>query len=108
VLTITGTNNADFIRGFITNNVLTMRLNGLSQTFNNASSISRIVVNANGGNDLILLSQSVNRPTSLNGGDGNDTIYGGSGADVINGGNGTDVATRGPGDTLTLVEEILA
>jgi Ca2+-binding RTX toxin-like protein len=108
VLTVTGTSGNDYIRGSVASNVLTMKMNALSQTFANASAITRIVVNALAGNDLILLAQSVNRPTSLNGGDGNDTFYGGSGADVINGGNNTDSAVKGSNDSLTLVEEILA
>jgi choice-of-anchor C domain-containing protein len=109
VLTVTGTSAADFIRGAIVNNVLTMRMNALTQTFNNASSITRIVINALGGNDLIVLSQSVNRPTSLFGGDGNDTITGGSGADTITGGGGSDTATKNAGDVLADgVEEVLA
>lgn len=108
VLTVTGTSGNDFIRGFIASNVLTMKMNNLSQTFANASTITRIIVNALAGNDNISLAQSVNRPTSLNGGDGNDSIYGGAGADVINGGNGTDTAFKGGTDTTTLVEEILA
>jgi len=85
-----------------------MKVNNLTQTFANASSITRIVVNALAGNDNISLAQSVNRATSLFGGDGNDTIYGGSGTDAINGGAGTDVAFRNGTDTTTLVEEILA
>jgi hypothetical protein len=108
VVTVTGTSGNDFIRASITNNVLTIRLNALpAATFNSASTITRIVVNALAGNDNILVAASVNRPTSLNGGDGDDTIVGGAGADVINGGNGNDAATRGSTDTLTLVEEIL-
>lgn len=107
VLTVTGTSGNDLIRGSIAGNVLTMKVNSLSQTFNNASSIARITVNALAGNDQILLAQSVNRPTSLNGGDGNDIIYGGSGTDAINGGNGTDLAFRNGSDTVSLVEEIL-
>jgi len=108
VLTVTGTIGNDFIRGSIASNVLTMKVNNLTQTFANASSITRIVVNALAGNDNISLAQSVNRATSLFGGDGNDTIYGGSGTDAINGGAGTDVAFRNGTDTTTLVEEILA
>jgi hypothetical protein len=108
VLTVTGTSGPDYIRGSIASNVLTMKVNNLSQTFAGASSISRIVVNALAGNDLIILASSVNRPTSLNGGDGNDTIAGGSGIDVINGGAGTDSAFRSGSDTVSLVEEVLS
>jgi hypothetical protein len=109
VLTVTGTSGNDFIRASISSNVLTVRMNNLAPlTFSNASAISRIVVNALGGNDNITMGASVNRPTSLNGGDGNDSIYGGSAADVVNGGNGTDFfSTRAAGDVLSLVEEIL-
>jgi Ca2+-binding RTX toxin-like protein len=108
VLTVTGTAAADFIRGSITNNVLTMKLNSTTQTFASASTIARIVVNAGAGNDTVILASSVNRPTSLNGGDGNDTLIGGTGADVINGGAGTDFALKGTGDTTSLVEDVLA
>jgi choice-of-anchor C domain-containing protein len=109
VLTVTGTANADFIRGQIVNNVLTMRMNTTTQTFSNASSITKIVINALGGNDLVLLSQSVNRPTSIFGGDGNDTLTGGGAADTITGGAGTDTATKNSGDVLSdVIEEVLA
>lgn len=108
VLTINGTSGNDSIRGSVASNVLTMRLNSLSQTFANASSITRVIVNAFAGNDLIVFGPSMNRPTSLFGGAGNDSLFGGSGADVITGGEGTDLATKGAGDSLTLVEEILS
>jgi hypothetical protein len=109
VLTVTGTSGNDFIRASITANVLTVKMNTLAAlTFANASAITRVVVNGNAGNDLIAMAASMNRPTSLNGGDGNDTIYGGSGTDVINGGAGTDAAFKSGSDTTTLVEEVLA
>ena len=108
VVTVTGTGSADLIRGSIASNILTLRLNNLTQTFANASSISRIVVNALGGNDTVIMAPSVNRATTINGGDGDDIIVGSSAADLINGGAGYDIATKGAGDSLSLVEEILA
>ncbi|MFT3789458.1 MAG: choice-of-anchor D domain-containing protein [Tepidisphaeraceae bacterium] len=107
VLTITGTANADLIRGSIASNVLTMKLNSYVKTFANASAITRVVVNAGAGNDTVIFGASMNRPTSINGGDGNDTLVGGSGVDAINGGAGTDIATRGASDTVSLAEEII-
>jgi Ca2+-binding RTX toxin-like protein len=109
VLTVNGTTGNDYIRASIASNVLTVRMNNLAPlTFANASAISRVIVNGNNGNDLIAMASSMNRPTSLNGGDGNDTIIAGAGVDVINGGNGTDFAIRNGTDTTSLVEEVIA
>jgi choice-of-anchor C domain-containing protein len=109
VVTLTGTSGNDSIRASIANNVLTLRLNAFTPlTFNNASSITRLVVNAGGGNDSIVMAPSMNRPTSLNGGDGDDLIIAGNGTDVINGGTGTDIATKNGSDTTTLVEEVMS
>ena len=108
VLTVNGTSGNDFIRGSITSNVLTIRMNSLSQTFANASSISRIVINGLAGNDTISLAQSVNLATSLFGDAGNDTIYGGSGVDIIDGGADFDTAFRTGSDPIPVAEEILA
>ena len=83
-------------------------MNSSTASYPNAGSISKIVVNALGGNDTIMLASSVKTPSSLNGGDGNDVIQGGSGADAINGGNGNDTAFKGSTDTVSLVEEIFA
>ncbi|MFT3786297.1 MAG: choice-of-anchor D domain-containing protein [Tepidisphaeraceae bacterium] len=107
VVTVNGTTGNDTIRASIASNILTLKMNTLVQTYPNASSITRIVVNALAGNDLIVMAPSVNRPTSLLAGDGNDTIVGGTAANVIDGGAGTDLAIKRTGDTVTLVEEVL-
>lgn len=56
----------------------------------NSSLVNSIHVQSRAGNDVIVVAASVNRATTLNGEDGDDTIRGGSGPDVILGGNGVD------------------
>jgi len=74
--------------------------------------IAKIVVNAGAGADLVRIDESngaVNAgiPTTLRGGDGDDTLAGGSGAETLRGGDGNDsidgnrgndVAFMGDGD----------
>jgi Ca2+-binding RTX toxin-like protein len=68
-----------------------------------------LVVNANGGDDVItagnglanLIHLTIDGGTgndTITGGDGNDTLLGGDGNDVINGGRGSDTALLGTGD----------
>jgi Ca2+-binding RTX toxin-like protein len=68
-----------------------------------------LVVNANGGDDVItagnglapLIHLTIDGGAgndTITGGDGNDTLIGGDGNDVINGGRGNDVAQLGTGD----------
>jgi Ca2+-binding RTX toxin-like protein len=72
-------------------------------------STENLVVNGNGGNDMmtagnglaplihITMDGGAGNDT-LNGSDGNDVLIGGDGNDVINGGRGNDVALMGAGD----------
>ena len=74
--------------------------------------VTQIVVDAGAGDDLVRIDDSNGAftdsiPTTIDGGDGNDTLIGGSGAetliggdgnDTINGGKGNDVALMGAGD----------
>lgn len=68
-----------------------------------------LVINANGGDDIITASNGLSTLIKLTidggtgndritGGDGNDTLRGGDGKDVINGGRGNDTALLGTGD----------
>jgi hypothetical protein len=60
-----------------------------------AASLSRIVVEARGGDDMVSLNNSghgkVSVPSVVRGGFGRDTIYGGSGNDLLDGGVGVNL-----------------
>jgi hypothetical protein len=81
------------------------------QTFNLAD-FNAISVTAGGGDDEVRINDAGGtftdtKPTTIDGGDGNDTLIGGQGAEVINGGagddaldpnRGNDVDSGGPGN----------
>ncbi len=52
--------------------------------------VKSVVVNARGGNDSVILNESVNLPSTINGGSGNDWLVGGRGNDLILGRAGDD------------------
>jgi len=64
-----------------------------------------LVVNANGGDDVITAGNGLANliQLTLDGGDGNDTITGGDGNDTLIGGNGNDVITGGRGNDVALL-----
>ncbi|HEX3150089.1 MAG TPA: DUF5666 domain-containing protein [Gemmataceae bacterium] len=62
-----------------------------------ASSVHQVNVAAGAGNDTINLS-GVHVPTSVDAGDGNDTVFGGTSDDVIDGGAGNDRINGGQGN----------
>jgi uncharacterized protein YkwD len=64
-----------------------------------ASSVSRVVVSAGGGDDLV--KNNTTKPAVIYGGFGNDTLFGGPGNDVIYGGMGNDtIRGRAGNDVL--------
>lgn len=92
-LVILGTSNNDQIEVKLTSGqfvVYASFLPGSGTLSFNSSLVNSITVQSRAGNDVIVIAASVNRPTLLNGEDGNDTIRGGAGPDVILGGNGVD------------------
>ena len=106
VLTVTGTAGADRIelerKG---SSQLRVRDNGRDRFFSYAA-VQSIVVNGLAGGDRIELehegSDAVNKPSTLNGGDGSDRIEGGPNVDTISGGAGNDeIRGRAGNDALT-------
>jgi Ca2+-binding RTX toxin-like protein len=55
-------------------------------------SVNSIIVNGLGGNDQLLGRTNLQKPLSLRGGEGNDTLVGGARGDIFQGGNGYDRA----------------
>ncbi len=73
--------------------------------------ITRIVMDARGGNDLILLAPPIDTDAEIYGGSGHDVIIGGSGddrlygedgRDIVLGNSGKDIIDGGDGDDLLL------
>jgi uncharacterized protein YkwD len=98
VLTITGTSDADQISVVVQGQNLVV-VSGTEEESFNLSSVSDLVINGGGGNDLIANQSAI--PATISGAAGNDTIRGGSADDVIDGGGDNDSLTGGAGrDTL--------
>jgi hypothetical protein len=91
LLVINGTNSLDLITVLpVGNRTLVMvPLSGVLQYFDN-SSFDRVLINALGGHDRIILAPSLTKPATINGDAGNDIILSGDGSDVIRGGAGSD------------------
>jgi Ca2+-binding RTX toxin-like protein len=72
------------------------------------STIAKIAVYARAGNDLVRIDESNGAftdtiPTTIDGGDGNDTIAGGKGIETLRGGNGNDTIDGNGGNDLALL-----
>ena len=70
--------------------------------------VTAIVVDAGAGDDLVRIDDSNGTftdsiPTTIDGGDGNDTLIGGSGAETLIGGDGNDTITGGKGNDLAFM-----
>jgi len=70
--------------------------------------VAKIVVSAGSGNDLVRIDESNGAftdaiPTTIGGGDGNDTIAGGKGVETLLGGNGNDSIDGNGGNDLALL-----
>lgn len=73
----------------ITVDATLIRVPGSAQLSIPMASVTRIVIEGKGGNDVIILSP-INVPSLIFGGTGNDTIVGGAANDIIVGGVGDD------------------
>jgi Ca2+-binding RTX toxin-like protein len=100
-LTIAGTMHNDSIRLHQTGQVLTVKLNNTFLSYS-ARKFTDVVVECFGGNDRVVTTALFNKPLTLNGGAGNDSLQGGRQVDAINGGDGDDVMAGGAsGDIFT-------
>ena len=98
VMTVTGSSGNDSFR--IVNNgsgSYQVTFNGGTSVYP-TSDVSQIVVNAGDGDDAVTIDTGITLPTTINGGNGNDTLIGGSGADSIQGNAGNDSISGGAGD----------
>jgi Ca2+-binding RTX toxin-like protein len=70
-----------------------------------AGTVESVVINANGGDDVITASNGLAPLVQLtiDGGAGNDTITGGDGADTLMGGDGNDVVVGGRGNDMAFL-----
>ncbi len=99
-LRVGGSNGNDVIgAGFEAGNILVVR-NDVGKSVPSGS-ITRIVIDAAAGNDVVGPLKLARMKSSIIGGNGNDYLTGGSGRDLIYGGSGNDTIVGGPGiDTL--------
>jgi len=68
----------------------------------NESDVVEINVVLGDGHDIVVISPSVLKPVTIDGGAGNDLLMGGGGRSVLLGGAGNDVLWGGPGDDVLL------
>ena len=66
------------------------------------SSITNIVVDAQGGDDFVTIDDQLSISTDIQGGAGDDTILGGAGVDVVDGGTGNDTIYGGIGNDVLM------
>jgi uncharacterized protein YkwD len=93
VLTIVGTSGNDTI--IVTQTGNTIQFGGRSF---DASTINRIVISGQGGDDV--LDDQTGKPSVIYGGFGNDRIYGRGGDDRLYGGSGNDILVGGAGNDI--------
>lgn len=95
-----GRNNSFSLANNATGTAYVLTLNGATQTLDK-SKVARIQVVGGDRNDVIDISASITRPTTLLGNAGNDTIRGGNGIDSIVGGGSSDtIYSRGGNDLI--------
>ncbi|MFM7055589.1 MAG: hypothetical protein ACKO2P_01565, partial [Planctomycetota bacterium] len=73
-------------------------INTLTRFTTPLASVTRILVDAGAGNDLVVIAAGLQISAELNGGAGNDRLTGGSGNDRLIGGTGNDTLLGGDGD----------
>ncbi len=66
------------------------------------ASVSTIDVRVWGGEDVVVLTNNLTLPTTIDGGSGNDVLTAGGGDTVIYGGAGNDILAGGPGNNVLI------
>ena len=103
VLTVTGdgANDTILVRSLAATGAI--QVNGVD-TGHTLSDTFGLLVDGNGGNDLIDIAQLntsfFSQQPNLDGGDGNDTLVGSAAGDILTGGPGNDVMTGNAGNDL--------
>jgi ELWxxDGT repeat protein len=95
-LLLNGTDGNDNIHVSENNNVITVNVNGETQTYQD-NEIQNILVHAGAGDDAVTIDDNITKPATIYGEDGNDTLQGGGGDDQIDGGLGDDSMIGGDG-----------
>jgi hypothetical protein len=103
LLVINGTSKLDLINVYrvgADRTLVLLPLNGIIRYFNN-SDFDRVLINGFDGSDRIVIDPLFAKPTTIDGGAGDDIILSGAGNDVIRGGDGLDIIyARGGNDIV--------
>jgi Ca2+-binding RTX toxin-like protein len=101
-LFVDGTDAADHIIVERTTTRVFVNINGIVQGFN-AADVLLLSISGHGGDDDIINASFI--PSTIHGGDGNDTIWGGVGRDSLRGFGGNDSLRGGHGDDVLVGDE---
>jgi uncharacterized delta-60 repeat protein len=101
-LVIVGSNSCDvvFIYRWCSQIVVYATFNDDNPVVLNVADVAAIDVRVRGGNDVVVISPTVNIATTIDGGSGHDALLGGGGRDVIYGGSGNDMLAGQGGDDV--------
>jgi len=98
-VTVTGTKGDDEISITHSGGEIVVTRNGAELRYD-ADDVTSVEVDAQGGNDKVVVAEGVDTPVVLKGGSGNDALTGGSGNDRLYGGTGDDTLSGGAGDDV--------
>lgn len=87
----------DLVRVYPDNGNIVVRENSELYTFN-AADVQQITILAKKGDDRVIIDPSIDLPTTIYAGDGDDIVRGGKGSDEIYGGRGHDLLAGRDGD----------
>ncbi len=96
VLTVEGTDDADIIYLRKNDETVFVKQNGETTEFP-AADVTQIVINANAGDDKVVLNRRFDMAAEIDGGEGEDKIKGGKMGDTLVGGDGADKLYGGGG-----------